>query len=226
MKRKLVYLSLFLIISLISGCEGFFIDDLPIERTNPKDPDNPDAVTVFEEDFEGLWYSTWEFWWMEGSPYPDPGLSPYWGDSTARASGGDYSAYCVAQNNPNLQVYQNNLQTWMNKENIDLRGYSTAILHFDMWYELEEDWDFFTVFILDDNLNWHNMKHPSQQDVLPEHDFPFGWTGNTNGWSYNVTVDLSNYCGQSNISVVFLFKCDDSNPSEGVYVDNVILKAL
>ena len=66
------------------------------------------------------------------------------------------------------------------------------------------------------------MKHPSHEDVLPTSSNPYGWTGNSSGW-ISETVDLSEFCGQSNLIIQFHFKSDYSITDEGVYVDDVAL---
>ncbi|MBI4711760.1 MAG: Ig-like domain-containing protein, partial [Planctomycetes bacterium] len=136
----------------------------------------PPPTTIFSENFEGTWPASW---WYCGSEVAG---KPYWGDNTKRAYGGSWSGYCADENNGGASTYQNGMQTWMDRRNVNLVGFGSATLSFKLWYNIESNYDFFTIFIRDQSGNWHNMKHPSHANVLPTYSTPYGWTGNSGGW--------------------------------------------
>ena len=176
-------------------------------------------VTIISEDFDGIWPGNW-FVGTENSG------KPYWGDNTNRSNSGSWSAYCADEDNilfPNL--YENNMQAWMDKTNVSLVGYSSATLTFETWFHTETGYDFFTIFVKDQWGNWHNMKHPFHDDVLPTYNTPYGWSGYSGGW-ISKSVDLSEFCSQSGLQIQFLFKSDYLNVAEGVYIDDVLLTAF
>lgn len=231
MNRIVLLTPFFLVMLLFTGCSDFFIGSNPLGRTNPDDPNGevfePDVELVFSQGFEVS--ETDDYWDLDAAEgfdlYPPIGASPHWGQSANRSSIGTYSAYCVEYNNGGNQFYQNNIMNWGDRTDISLAGYVGATLFFDLWYDLEPDYDFFTVYVYDQNGVWHNMKAPAYQDILPENSFPYGWTGSSGGWIYDVAVDMSDFCGQTGLTIRFLFRSDESEVAEGVYIDYITLEA-
>nr|WP_200865963.1 immune inhibitor A domain-containing protein [Thalassobacillus devorans] len=109
---------------------------------------------------------------------------------------------------------------------IDLSGASTATLDFDLWYDIEKDWDFGMVQIsTDGGETWESLGsdrtvneiHPQGYPAIKE-NLP-GYTGNSNGWVHE-SIDLSAYTGQE-IKLQFRYMTDWATNLTGFYVDNV-----
>ena len=109
---------------------------------------------------------------------------------------------------------------------VDLTGVTSAILDFDAWYNIEEDWDFAMVQVsTDDGTSWKSLSTPNTSSSLVEGGYPAisenlpGYTGSSNGWIHE-TIDLSAYAGQE-IQLQFRSMSDWGANLEGFYVDNI-----
>lgn len=157
------------------------------------------ALAVFSNDCEG------GVWSVVGGP-ANWGLTPY------RKTNGSYSMYCAQTLRPAPGPYMNDCETWMMVGGIDLRGYTSAVLNFDIWMNAELDPDYYTdIFFAGVSLDSVNFDGEYIE-------------GNTGGW-LNVSVPISDYCGQSNVVIGLAFASDESIAYEGAYVDRVSLWA-
>lgn len=166
-------------------------------------------TTIFSDGFEGTFPGSWTV----GN---DGGITTAkWGDNSAKASAGSWSAFCADNGSDTRTVYDNNLKTYMQRQGVSLAGYTTATLNFKYWLNTESGYDFFYVNIRDQNGTWH----------APE----FKVSGNQNslGWQ-SKAVSLDAYAGQTGLYIQFLFTSDgatvNASPS-GVWVDEVSLVA-
>jgi immune inhibitor A len=109
---------------------------------------------------------------------------------------------------------------------VDLTGKTSASLNYDVWYNIEENWDAGFVQVSEDGENWTSLAtskmvtdfdnedgYPSILDSLP------AYTGSSNGW-INETIDLSEYTGKE-VFLRFRYATDWGTEMEGMYVDNV-----
>ena len=108
----------------------------------------------------------------------------------------------------------------------DLTDVGTAELSFDLWYWLEEAWDFAYVMVsVDDGATWEILPTEHTTTYNP-HGTAYGpaYNGQSDGW-VNESVSLDAYAGQD-ILVRFEVITDDGVNQPGVAIDNVRLSAL
>jgi uncharacterized repeat protein (TIGR02543 family) len=157
------------------------------------------AQTVFSDNFGGSYPGSWyighdggggSYAWAWPNGYAHEYSNP---------SGGQY-------------YYPNDLHVYMERRNVSLVGYSSAILSFYRIVDTESGYDYFTVNVRDQSGAWHEMlKLSGETDPL--------------NWTYE-EVDLSQFCGQSGLYVQFRFDSDGSvsgSPYDGVFIDVVSL---
>lgn len=107
----------------------------------------------------------------------------------------------------------------------DLTHAQSAVLTFDVWYQLEALWDYAYVLVsTDDGLTWDML-----ETAHMTHDNPHGtaygpgYTGESPGW-IEETVALDAYVGRE-ILLRFALITDEATNLPGIAVDNVILSA-
>ncbi len=164
-------------------------------------------ATIFSEGFEGSFPAAN---WYVGNNTPNTVAK--WGDNSAKANTGNWSAFAADNGSDSRATYDNDLNTYMPRRNISLVGYETATLSFKYWLNSEFDWDFFEVNVKDQFGNWSNLLSES---------------GDVSSWRTE-TIDLSSYAGQSGVTIGFDFVSDESivpSGSAGVWVDDVVLTA-
>lgn len=108
----------------------------------------------------------------------------------------------------------------------DLSGVDAAELHFDLWYWLEEAWDFAYVMVsTDGGATWTPQATSRTTDWNP-HGTAFGpgYNAQSGGWVEEV-IPLDAYAGQE-ILVRFEVITDDGVNQPGMAVDNVRLDAV
>ncbi|MFN8377908.1 MAG: immune inhibitor A [Anaerolineae bacterium] len=108
----------------------------------------------------------------------------------------------------------------------DLRGIDSAELRFDLWYWLEEAWDFAYVMVsTDGGQTWTPQTTSHTTDWNP-HGTAFGpgYNGQSDGWVEEV-IPLDAYAGQE-ILVRFEVITDDGVNQPGVAVDHIRLDAV
>jgi hypothetical protein len=89
-------------------------------------------------------------------------------------------------------------------------------LRYDVWYDLEENWDYAYVQVsTDGGSRWEILK---AQGTSPENpmgnSYGDGYTGNSGGWTTE-SVDLSHYAGQK-LQIRFQYLTDDAVHGPGL----------
>jgi len=166
------------------------------------------TTTLFYEGFEGAFPGPWDVGNDAGT------IDALWGDNSAKASAGSWSAFCADNGDNRREVYDDDLHTYMTWHEVSLAGYTSASLSFDYWLNSESGWDKFTVSVRDETGQWHErLALSGDQSLL--------------GWQRSV-VDLNEFVGQAGLSVRFRFDSDRSvvnGAPSGVWVDEVFLTA-
>ena len=106
-----------------------------------------------------------------------------------------------------------------------------ATLEFDLWYDIEEDWDYvYLEASVDGGKTWEMLKTDLGTDTNPQgNNFGFGWTGaskdiESSGW-VTEKVDLAAYAGKS-VQIRFEYITDAAVNGEGLIVDNIKIPEL
>lgn len=117
---------------------------------------------------------------------------------------------------------------------IDLTSVSQAQLDFDVWYFLEEGWDYGYVEVsTDEGQTWTILRGRYTTDANPQgNSYGPGYTGQSftqpgadaEGWLHE-TIDLSPYAGRQ-ILLRFETITDDAVNQPGMAVDNVCVAAV
>jgi hypothetical protein len=108
----------------------------------------------------------------------------------------------------------------------DLRDVQSAELRFDLWYELEEAWDFGYVMISTDGGSTWTPQATGHTTEDNPHGASYGpaYNGDSGGW-VEESVPLDAYAGQE-ILVRFEVITDDGVNRPGMAVDNVRVDAV
>jgi M6 family metalloprotease domain len=113
---------------------------------------------------------------------------------------------------------------------LDLTGKKNTTLSYDIWYNIEEDWDGGFVQVSEDGNSWTSLATPhtasgfnNLEGYQPILDNLPGYTGSSNGW-LNESIDLSKYADKK-ISLRFRYATDWGTELEGMFVDNVSVVA-
>ena len=164
------------------------------------------STTIFSDGFEGAFPGSWVVGNNSGI------TTAKWGDNAAKAATGSWSAFCADNGNNYRTTYDNNLNTYMQRQGISLAGYATASLTFKDWLASESGNDTFQVNVRSQSGTWSNKLTLS---------------GNRSGWQTQ-TINLDQYAGQTGIIISFDFVSNGSvvQPGDGgVWVDDVALIA-
>ncbi len=104
---------------------------------------------------------------------------------------------------------------------VDLTGLDRATLVYQVWYELEEKWDYAYLEVsVDDGRTWDILETPHTTAENPiGNSFGVGYTGNSLGW-LDESVDLGAYTGQE-ILLRFQYVTDDAVNGAGLCVRGV-----
>lgn len=143
---------------------------------------------VFSDGFDDLGQ------WYVGSDGSDS-----WAITNLRYHSYLNSAKCTPDSN-----YDNNMNTWMYRYT-DLSPYSNAVLHFFIWQDSEEGYDYARVLAWYDS-SWHEL---------------WSRSGTYDAWD-EISIDVpvqTSYIG-------FQFYSDSSVNYEGVYIDDVVLTGI
>ncbi len=99
---------------------------------------------------------------------------------------------------------------------VDLRGLSRATLAYQVWYDLEEDWDYVYLEVsLDRGRTWQILLTPDASQRNPiGNSFGPGYTGGSGGW-LDQRVDLAPYAGQR-VLLRFHYVTDDAVNGAGL----------
>ncbi len=176
----------------------------------------PDGtVALLREDFE-RGFPGYNGWGVLG------GYGPYWDDvmymvgpGVFRATSGYYSGYCVGSHIRPPGPYWDACASWMVAGPFDLSGVSEAHLRFYVWLDTE---------LYHDTIFWG--VGPETWDGVYD---GFSVSGNSRGW-VGVPSDppfyeapLTNYCGDDEVYIAFVFSSDWGTNREGVYLDDILL---
>jgi hypothetical protein len=116
----------------------------------------------------------------------------------------------------------------------DLSGVSQAVLEYDVWYSIEEGWDYaYLTISTDGGQTWTILPTPHTTNSNPHGNaYGPGYSGESadqpgadaEGWLHE-SIDLSRYAGQS-IMVRFELVTDDAVNLPGLAIDNICLRAV
>ena len=109
---------------------------------------------------------------------------------------------------------------------VDLIGLDRATLHYQAWFEVEEDWDYAYLEVsVDGGRSWDILETPNTTAENPiGNSFGMGYTGDSGGW-IEETVDLTGYVGQR-ILLKFHYVTDDAVNGSGICVRGVSIPEL
>jgi hypothetical protein len=108
----------------------------------------------------------------------------------------------------------------------DLMGVSSPVtMTYQVWYDIEQDFDYVYVEASTDGKDWRILPTPSGtiQD-LSGNSFGWGYNGSSNGWIQE-SIDLSQYAGQK-VTVRFEYITDAAVTSEGFMLDDISIPAI
>jgi immune inhibitor A len=113
----------------------------------------------------------------------------------------------------------------------DLPADQSATLEFDVWFDIEENWDYtYLEASTDGGQTWKILRTESGTDANPQgNSYGWGWTGSSedhdsSGW-VNESVDLSAYAGKQ-VLLRFEYITDAAVNGEGLLVDNIRIPEL
>jgi hypothetical protein len=108
----------------------------------------------------------------------------------------------------------------------DLPAGESATLEFDLWYDIEENWDYaYVETSVDGGKTWEILRTAYGTDSNPQgNSYGWGWTGksengSSSGW-VKESVDLSAYAGK-NVLIRLEYITDAALNGEGLLVDNI-----
>ncbi|MCI0897490.1 MAG: immune inhibitor A [Chloroflexi bacterium] len=98
---------------------------------------------------------------------------------------------------------------------VELPMGATATLKYEVWFEIEEDWDYVYVEVsVDGGQTWRIIETPATSPENPiGNGFGPGYTGDSGGW-LKESVDLSPYAGED-LWVRFQYVTDDAVNASG-----------
>ena len=104
---------------------------------------------------------------------------------------------------------------------INLYGQSKANLSYQVWHQVEKDWDYGYVQVSTDaGLTWDILPTANTSPENPiGNSFGSGYTGNSQGW-LDENIDLSNYAGLK-ILIRFQYVTDDAINGSGLCFRNI-----
>ena len=106
---------------------------------------------------------------------------------------------------------------------LDLEGLSRATLRYQVWYDVEESWDYAYLEVSEDGgRRWDILSTPNTTSKNPiGNSFGDGYSGASGGW-LDESVDLSAYTGKK-VKVRFQYVTDDAVNGPGMCVRGVSL---
>lgn len=106
---------------------------------------------------------------------------------------------------------------------IDLKGLEQATLSYQVWYNLEEQWDYtYVEASLDGGRKWDILEAPSSSPKNPVgNSYGMGYTGDSQGW-ISESVDLTPYAGQE-IRLRFQYITDDAINGAGLCLRQIAI---
>ena len=106
---------------------------------------------------------------------------------------------------------------------VDLTGLERVTLNYQVWFEVEEDWDYgYLEISIDGGESWDILDTPNTTAENPiGNSFGSGYTGDSGGW-IDETVDLKQYVGQR-ILLRFHYVTDDTVNGSGICIRAISL---
>lgn len=101
----------------------------------------------------------------------------------------------------------------------------TTALEYEIWYEIEEDWDYVYVEVsVDGGKTWQIVETPETTPENPiGNGFGPGYTGSSHGWLTD-SADLSSFAGRD-ILVRFQYVTDDAINADGACFRNLVISS-
>jgi immune inhibitor A len=165
-------------------------------------------------------------------------VSQYGFDYYAIGCSGSYTVYFAGQTVQKVlpvETPEGKYYVWSNRGDesdmtltraFDLPAGGGATLEFDLWYDIEEDWDYvYLEASVDDGKTWNILNTDYGTDSNPQgNSYGWGWTGasedeTSSGW-VTEQVDLSAYAGER-VQIRFEYITDAAVNGEGLIVDNI-----
>jgi len=109
---------------------------------------------------------------------------------------------------------------------IDLTDVDAATLTFDLWYAIEEGWDWGYVSVsTDGGATWLALAgdHTTSEDVVGS-SFGIGYTGRSESWVAE-EISLDDYSGEE-VLLRFEYVADDAINETGMAIDNIRIDAI
>lgn len=105
--------------------------------------------------------------------------------------------------------------------NVEIPLGSTATLEYNIWFDIEEDWDYVYIEVsVDGGDNWQILEPPETSTNNPlGNAFGAGYTGKSVGWRTE-SVDLTEFSGE-NIWVRFQYVTDDAVNGSGACIHDL-----
>jgi len=128
-----------------------------------------------------------------------------WAVTDYRKSEGVFGAYCAGMYEPPPGPYAPNMESWLIAGPFDLTYCASATITFDVWADIESDYDFLLV---------------GSSDAGEKFNLD-SFTGTTGGGWLTQSVDVSQSCGSSEVYIAFVFTSDELEEFEGAYIDRV-----
>lgn len=113
---------------------------------------------------------------------------------------------------------------------VDLNGKTSANLTYNIWYDIEKNWDAGFIQVSEDGKDFKSIKTPYTVDDFKNPDgyqsilnsLP-AYTGSSNGW-LSENIDLSAYAGNK-IWIRFRYATDWSAELNGMFIDDINVTA-
>ena len=109
---------------------------------------------------------------------------------------------------------------------LDLTGLDRATLNYQIWFEVEEDWDYgYLQVSVDGGRSWHILETPHTTAENPiGNSYGMGYTGQSRDW-IDESVDLTGYAGQK-VLLRFHYVTDAAVHGSGMCVREVSVPEL
>jgi len=164
---------------------------------------------ILSEDFEGAWPGQWDVGDADNRNGRD-----YWGDSRIGAHGGNWSGWCADEGDHGDNQYDDYIEAYMaigGNNALDLSEYENCFILYDIWWEMERNYDYFYVYARRPGDDWIRLR---------------AYTGDSDGeWVPNQRADIPEiYWGHDRVELKFLFLSDESvHDYFGVFLDDIRL---
>lgn len=116
-------------------------------------------------------------------------------------------------------------ESLLSKE-FDLSGFSGSItLNFDVWYDLEPDYDYAYILASVDGVNWQILQTDLCSTFDPTgNNYGCAYNGNSSGWTQQ-QIDISKYSGKK-VTILFNMIHDGGLTYNGFAVDNLSIPEI